>query len=770
MQVENCKLNLAERAARLATRYTACRSVTCDLQFTLLILQFCLLTLVVGIPTLLAATRPPAKQKLLDRSPFDEIILNKANGGATVEVLPLSLPQRPLTTIPKSGTLKVRLLDRPTEDFAVAWSSVAQLRVFEQILLDEAQRLVAAGKFDEAYDYFDRLRTDYPNFPGLDDAICDYLQRNALALYQDKQSDRALAMLLTLYQRNPSYAGLTNAVPAVAGEIIQRYLREGKFGAARRVLDLWQKQFGGVAAKEAADWQHRFESAASREVADANRLLTQKQYIQARKALGRALSIWPSLDSATNTLAQLQREFPFVTVGVLEAAPHQPAWRIDDWASLRAARLTERLLAQEDDFGTEGGVYGSPFGKWALDETGRNLTLKLASTDGGLTTDALSRFLLSMATHGNPNYRSDFASLLGSVSVERGNAVTLHLRRVHVRPEALLQVPPPGAANRAGAYSVAAYSPDQVVFDARKSESRPTGPQAIVEQTMPSDEAALTALQTGEIDVLDRVPPWQVARLRELPDVHVASYKLPTVHVLIPNLKRPLLAQREFRRALCFGINRQWIVERVLLGGDTIDGFQAISGPFPAGASLNDPIRYGYNDQIAPRPFEPRLAAILATVAWANVQKDASKNKNKSEISNIRALTLAYPNDPVARVACQSIQAQLVREDIPITLREFTADELATRQGRLRFAIRRTDCRGTGHGRAADPRPQGSCWRCAQPLSRRGAPRFRRSNELERRSRPPRRTARNRQSRTAGHSPLANRKLFRVSHDGPRHR
>ena len=77
-------------------------------------------------------------------------------------------------------------------------------------------------------------------------------------------------------------------------------------------------------------------------------------------------------------------------------------------------------------------------------------------------------------------------------------------------------------------------------------------------------------------------------------------------------MNRPLLAKREFRRALCFGIDRKWIVDRVLLGGTKRPGFEVVSGPFPTGLSLSDPIRYGNNNQLTPRPFEPRLAAILA--------------------------------------------------------------------------------------------------------------------------------------------------------------
>ena len=126
----------------------------------------------------------PARRPLIEREPFDAVVLNRANGGKTLEVYLLDLPQRPLTAIPTEGTLRVRLLERPLEEFEVSWANVAQVRVFEQMLFDEAQQLTAAGKFDEAYDHFARIQADYPNYPGLRDAISEYLRRNALALYQ----------------------------------------------------------------------------------------------------------------------------------------------------------------------------------------------------------------------------------------------------------------------------------------------------------------------------------------------------------------------------------------------------------------------------------------------------------------------------------------------------------------------------------------------------------------------------------------------------------
>jgi tetratricopeptide (TPR) repeat protein len=636
----------------------------------------------------------PSAERLLDRTPFEQVMLNQTGGGSTLDVLPLNLPPQVLASIPTTGSFKVRLLDRPTEEFELSWTNVAGVRVFEQVLLAEAERLTAAGKFDEAYDYFARLSAQSPSLAGLDDAICKYLRQNALALYQAKQPDRALALLMTLHQRKPAYPGLASAVETIAAEKIQQYLRDENYSAARRVLGLWQKQFRDVAPQSASAWQQRFEQAANRQLAEANQKFAARDFIGARRAAGRALIIWPNLPAAQQLLSRIQRDFRFITVGVFDLPPRDPHRRIDDWACLRDSPLVEKSLADEIDFGAEGGVYQSPFGEWSLDETGRELTLKLPA--GSLSpspADALARFILSVATPGNPGFRSDLAALIEGVSLESGPAIVVHLKQPHVRPEALLRIAPP--AIDSGAFVIADYAVQQVVFTSHGPEQGVVS-QAIVEQKLADDEAGVAALMAGDLDVLDRVPPWQVERLRAAENVHVESYKLPTVHVLIPNLKKPLLAKREFRRGLCFGIDRKWIVQRVLLGGLSVPGFDAISGPFPAGTSLNDPVRYGYNSQVQPRAFEPRLAAILSTIAWNSVQNPPAKNASaggksaeKSEDlveTDLPELTLAHPSDPVARLACQSIQNQLSRAGIPVKLQEFTAQELAA--GKLDYDLR----------------------------------------------------------------------------------
>lgn len=674
MQIEECKLQIAETSTEQGCNPWPRPSAIFILQFAICIFQSLLL------PPAHAQepSQEPKQERLLDRLPFDQIILKE--GGKTIDVVTLELPQRPLANIPAEGSLNVRLLDSPTEEFEVSWSSVARIRIFEEVLLEEAKRLTTAGNFDEAYDYYARLAAQYPSLTGLNEAISDYLRQNALALYQAKQHDRALAILLTLHQRNPNYAGLSAAVETVASEIIESYLRDGNYTAARSVLEFWQSQFRGLGAETAAGWQRRFEAAASRELEAATKLLQEKNYIAARRAVAKATAIWPKLAAAAEVVAQIDREFPFVNVGVLEASPREPQHRLDCWPALRTSRVMQRLLSELVDFGAEGGIYHSPYGKFELDESGRGLTLTLdpaliaAGPESELSAAGLARYLLATTKHDHPWYRPDFANLLAGISIAP-DAVELHFNRIYVRPEALLQIPPPIDSKQ---FEIAEYAPSQVVFAASPGTTAASGGlRAIVEQTLTNDEAAIEAIVSGEIDVLDRVPPWQVERLRGVKGIRVESYRLPTVHVLIPNTNRPILAKREFRRALCFGIDRRGILNSVLLGGTTQAGFEVISGPFPAGTSLSDPLRYGYSSRIAPRAYEPRLAAILSTVAWAAVNNPTGKKKDApAELPELPELTLAHPIDPVARIACQSIQMQLARAGIRVKLLEFSADQL----------------------------------------------------------------------------------------------
>jgi len=331
--------------------------------------------------------------------------------------------------------------------------------------------------------------------------------------------------------------------------------------------------------------------------------------------------------------------------------------------------------------GSEGGKYFCPFGDMQIEELGLRLAFRIIPERSrsvgapSLTGYELARRLLAMGDAGDRVYRLDWAELLDRVSVRKVYSVDADLRRPHVRPEALLRTVVLGSGGETtastGPYVVESSSEEEAVYTANPDYSaEATQPKEIVEQYFREATAAMQALERRQIDVLDRVNPWDLERVRSLSGIKVEAYAAPTVHCLIPNPERPFTARREFRRALVYGIHREAIFTH-LVRGQPLPGCAVISGPFSPGMSRDDPLDYGYDRAIEPREYQPLLAIALAQVALSEVA--AAMKKEGVEVSDVPELVLAHPAHEIARVACTSIQRQLGLIDVPVTLRELPA-------------------------------------------------------------------------------------------------
>ena len=647
-------------------------------------------------------------QRVYEQQPFDRVILNSANGGAVLKVRPLEFPNRRVPSPFPSGRLALQLTDNPAVPYEVAWNDIERIEFFEEIILKEATGLVGSGKFDEAFDYFQRLHSQHPETPGLQDATSRYLQQNALAVFKAGDFDRALAMLASLYERQPSFRGLSRAIDTVAGQIIERHLKDEDWRAARSVLDVIEKQFAALGLTVVDKYRAQFQKDADNQVRAGVVHYRNKEYREARSAALRARAIWPDHEQAARLIQLVQRDNPAVVVGVRAMAPASMAPRIDSPESLRTGYLAAPTLTRIADYSPEGGIYASPIGAVGLDPTGREMTLTVldypAESPAALDAPAaVARWLLKAADPNHAQHVASLASVVGSVLVPEPDLLVVGLARSHVRPEGLLQgvlledcqLSPPF-----GTFRATAVDESTVELNAMSTGSAVS---VIEERLLDTDATAAAALTRGDVDILDRVAPWQATGLRSNRDIVVGQYRLPTVHVLIPARGKKILDSRDFRRALCYGIDRERILREIVQGGVQLPGYQLISGPFPTGMSLGDPVRYGYNDAVRPRPYEPRLAALLSALAWNNVQaaeiaerKKADNEEQESEEQDpveppaeaFPQLRLAHSSDPVARTACEAIRLQLNPLGIPIELVELSAEDLHDPDGGfdLRYA------------------------------------------------------------------------------------
>jgi len=657
--------------------------------------------------------------RLLDRLPFDRVTLGADDGGQQIDVALLDLPKRRVPKVfPEGGELEVIRMSEPSTVYRIRWTSIAKLELFEQLLLNEAKRLTARGSFAEAYDYLAYLDLHYARLDGLPAAIEKYLVRDAAATYTAKRYDESLMVLLALYDRNPNRPGLERSVGVVGNRLITDHLSARDFVAARSVLDLLRQGFPNLEIASVPTWEQRFLSDAAEQLAMARQAIDQGEYQQARQAVRRAQGILPQVSGADALMGEINLRCPQIVVGVSQHGGVAGATSVNDWPTARVRRLISPQFVELVGFGAEGGIYECRAGELASDDSGLGMEIRLhrKSLAEGITPEKITLELLRMSNPASPSYQVGLASVLQNIGIDRGQGVNIRWKVSHVRPEALLRIPllqVVGTGESALAYRSRADSEEPALVrftptvegaqrlptinrlqgEKRQQTRESAGPSTIIEQAMTSEEEAIAAILHGKVDALDRIAPWQVESLRKANDVIVDFYRLPTVHVLIPNYSNPLLGRREFRRALCYGIDRQQILDDIILGGRKTPGFRVLSGPLPSGLSQSDSIGYAYNHAIQPLPYEPRLAAILSGAARAAVSKAAEKTPKETTQGEARTgpaetpapqesrpaaatpLVLAHPPDTLARTVCQTMRLQLEAIGIPIKLRELSPQE-----------------------------------------------------------------------------------------------
>ncbi|WP_428303857.1 ABC transporter substrate-binding protein [Lacipirellula sp.] len=655
---------------------------------------------------------------LIERTPFDKITLDAANQGLEIETVLLELPDRKVPSpLPTSGSLELRRLSHPSIPYTVQWSSITKVELFEDMLLAEADRLTAAGKFSEAFNYLAFLAANYPQLPGLERALQAHLWREASTAYAEKRYEEAWPALVALYERNSDYPRLVNAVQAVSDDLINQRLQAHDYAAARLLVDALGRSFPQLQLTNIARWHTKFITDATEQLTRAQKAFAQQDYSEARDAVNFARSIMPEIAGGAELWKQIQETAPEIRVGVTQAATGSVMSQTPTWAVARVSGLVNPRLVEMVDFGAEGGVYASPWADVKPSDDGLHTTITLtpAALNRGLYPGKLALGMAEMAEAGNSRQQSDFAALINRVNLVNGRDVELGWRRPHVRPEAFLQIPLRwlGSVQQSPGLW---FEPQPAKRNGMEWPYQRTGtpadaagePRLVVETLFEDDQAALDALFRGDVDAIDRVPPWQLNQVRNSRDVVVVPYRLPTVHVLIPNPANPLLELREFRRALNYGIDANGIVRDIILGGEQQTGFRTLSGPFPAGVALNDPGGYAYNQELLPRPYEPRLAALLAAVARTTLTKRAADKQKaeeaaKAELAKAEGkkpeaakepsppadtppapapaeekavpptpLVLAHGTDPVAKLACQAIKMQLDLIGIPVTLKAFS--------------------------------------------------------------------------------------------------
>lgn len=176
-----------------------------------------------------------------------------------------------------------------------------------------------------------------------------------------------------------------------------------------------------------------------------------------------------------------------------------------------------------------------------------------------------------------------------------------------------------------------------------------------------SPSIALAQLQSGEIDIVEgevsSLEPRDVERVRTIPGVEPVLYTTSGIQVMSINLRKPYLQDKRVRQALAHAIDRQAIVDHLLLGYGEV-----AHGP------LNSEDAF-FNPDMTRHEYDPeRARELLEEAGW-----DFG-----------RTLTLMYPTgNRVRELSAPVIQANLqaVGLKVELSLVDFAAQTAAAREG-----------------------------------------------------------------------------------------
>ncbi|MFO0912874.1 MAG: ABC transporter substrate-binding protein [Pirellulales bacterium] len=548
----------------------------------------------------------------LTAEPFDTITLNAQNQSLVLRVAPLELPNREVPQLPKrTGTLRLKMIDESGALYDLDWNAVESIELFEQRVLREAIALSESRNFLEAYRHFVFLFEKYPRLAGLNEAYEKFLVADALTSFREGRYEDSLVALGEVTRRRPGAADMESAVRRVVEKLLTDSFETGRYDQVRAELERFATRFGPAVAPTVEQWEAKLQQKARDSVAQAQQMTAAEQAADRRKLCHEALRAWPEVPGAQELLEQLYRENSVVRVGVRTLGSIIDPQRLTSWSAMRASSLTDRAVVEIRGFNDDGAAFVSRLGQLQSlpNQTGVQWVLDRQSSPPAFTVFQALRTKLDPSS---PDVEPWLAASVRRFQPVDDQKLEVIWKRPGFDAFGLLNTsadwrgqPPATLAP----YTRRESTTEPGLFS-RRDEIR-SGPDQIAEQLMQSNDDWRQLWDEGQMDVIDRIWPSERLAMKDWPDLKTVRYRFPSQHWLMFNRQQPRWQSKDLRRALLYGIDRQKLLDDVVLNGQQEPGCMVTSGPCPPGLNRDDPLGYGYLWELSPRPYDPLLASVL---------------------------------------------------------------------------------------------------------------------------------------------------------------
>ncbi|RPI23983.1 MAG: hypothetical protein EHM70_21830 [Chloroflexota bacterium] len=196
------------------------------------------------------------------------------------------------------------------------------------------------------------------------------------------------------------------------------------------------------------------------------------------------------------------------------------------------------------------------------------------------------------------------------------------------------------------------------------------GQRAFIEQFViryyPDGQAALAAYRNGDIMGISQITPEVLADALKEPNLRLYTGRLPEMSITFLNLDNPEVAffkDAQVRRALLLGLNRQWMVDRLLNG-------QAIIADGPI-----FPNTWAYFEGVEHVAFDPDAAINILKEAGYNIPAEGG-DVRVGEDGLALQFELLYPDDPQHTAIAEAMKSDWKRIGVGVTTTPIPYDEL----------------------------------------------------------------------------------------------
>jgi len=194
----------------------------------------------------------------------------------------------------------------------------------------------------------------------------------------------------------------------------------------------------------------------------------------------------------------------------------------------------------------------------------------------------------------------------------------------------------------------------------------------VVWRFIPEDETRLAALQTGEVGVIDEVPPAETANVMANPAFSIARYGRPGVSQMYHlNAQLPPTNELAVRQAINYAIDQK-AISKTIFNGDRPPAYGIL---MPSSPFYNPVVKGMY-------PYDPQKARdILDAAGW----KDPTGTGTGTREKDGKLLIINFVTYPgfVAEAPAEMAQAQLRKVGIQMNITVLTGGAMMEQAGKV---------------------------------------------------------------------------------------